>query len=165
MQLINLQGKHESMYEAADRLRGEYSKFGDLIVAIGRFIHEHARSVPNRKKIQSIIESRFTPAEEAYEKGMMSCGVVTNISSEMLKHLGYKVRFVHGECKQAVDHAWISILNPEDNTWREYDLTRADGSIPETHIKKQEVSSWEDIKEQIFNDHETLSGRQRERGI
>lgn len=161
----NLQEKQESLYVAVDRLKSEYPNLDDLVIAIGEFIHEHARSVPDRRQPQSIIESRFTPAEEAYEKGMMSCGVITNISTEMLKHVGYEVKLVHGECEESVDHAWISVLNPEDNTWKEYDLTRADGSIPETHIKKSEISSWDDIKDQILDDHETLGERQKQRGI
>lgn len=162
---LESQERKESLYEAADRLKGEHLHIDDLVLSIGKFIHEHARSIPDRIQPQSIIESRFTSAQDAYDKGMMSCGSITNISAEMLKHLGYEVKLIHGECEKSVDHAWISVLNPEDTTWKEYDLTRADGSIPETHVKKQEISSWGDMKDQILKDHETLAERRKKRGI
>ncbi len=157
--------KEESLQEVADRLKSEYANLDDLVVAIGKFIREHADTVSNSTQPQSIIESRFTPAEEAYRKGMMGCGVMANISAEMLRHLGYEIKFIHGECEQSVDHAWISVLDPKDGTWKEYDLTRVDASIPKTHIKKMEVSSWEDIKDQIYSDHETMRERRKQRGM
>jgi len=157
--------KQESLYEEADRLKKEYPNLDDLVVAIGIFIHQHSRSIPNRKQPKNIIESRFTPTAEAFEKGMISCGVLSNISAEMLRHVGYKVMLVHGECEKSVDHAWISVLNPETNTWKEYDLSREDGNILDTHVKKQEVFSWDDIKDQIIDDHKTLGVRQRRKGI
>ena len=151
------------MYEVAERLKLENPKFQDLVIAIGKFIHQHAKSVPNQRQPKSIIESRFTPAEEAFRVGMLSCGSISNISAAMLRHLGFKVKLVHGESKESVDHAWISVLNPENNEWKEYDLSRADGSIPNTHVKKGEVESWKEIRDQITKDHETLRKRRKER--
>lgn len=154
-----------SLYESAERLEEEHKNIKELVVATGKFIRDHARSLPERYKPKSIIESRFTPAEEAFQKGMTSCGAMANISAEMLRHLGFKVKLVHGESKESVDHAWISIYNPNTNSWKEYDLTRKNADIPPTHIKKGEVESWEDIRDQIINDHKTISDREKKRGL
>lgn len=153
------------MYKTAELLRKENKNTKDLVLAIGKFIKNHARSLPKQYKAKSIIESRFTPAEEAFKKGMLSCGAITNISTAMLRHLGFKVRLIHGEHEKSVDHAWISVCGPDTNLWTEYDLTRDDGIIPSTHKKKQEVDSWEEIKDQIQEDHDTLEERKNKRKI
>jgi hypothetical protein len=44
-------------------------------------------------------------------------------------------------------------------------MTRKDLDIPTTHIKKGEVDSWKDIRDQIESDHETLIERREKRGL
>jgi hypothetical protein len=155
------------LYSTAELLRSQYSETGDLVRAVGKFIHEHALAIPDDKRIQpkSMMESRFTYAEDAFAKGMVSCGAMATVSAEMLKHVGLQVKLVHGETDQSVDHAWISVLNPETNEWEQYDLTQQDGAVTPGHVTKLEADSWEDIREQIEGDSRTTSERQKEQGI
>ncbi len=137
----------------------------ELITAIQNAIMSHANSLTERYEPKSIIESRFIPAEEAYEKGIVSCGAMTNISAEILGHLGFEVKLIHGECKESVDHAWVSVFDPESKMWKEFDLTRKNAEVPSTHLKKSEVKSWEEIRKQIEDDHKTMIDRRKERGL
>ncbi len=151
------------MYKTAEFLRRENKNTKELVLAIGKFIKDRARSLPKQYKPKSILESRFTPAEEAFEKGMTSCGAITNISVAMLRHLGFKVKLIHGENKKSVDHAWISIYDPDKDLWTEYDLTEKNGTISPDHKKKLEVDSWEEIRDEIIEDHNTLEERRKQR--
>ena len=146
-------GEIVSMYQSAESLREENKTTKDIVLAIGKFIVKHTRSVDKPYQPKSILESRFTPAEEAFSKGMKSCGAIANISAEMLRHLGFEVKLVHGESEQSFDHEWISVRDPDTDSWVEFDLTRNDGDIPPAHKKKIEVNSWEEIREQIVKDH------------
>lgn len=152
-----------SIYSSAESMQKEHSDIPGLLFAFRKFIFDHANHVPPEKhrEPQSIIESRFTSPDEAFEAGMHSCGAVSNITAAMLRHLGYKVKFVHGETDDSVDHAWISVWLPEQERWAEYDLTRQNLDVPETHDKKSEVDSWDEIKNQIYSDHETLQERRK----
>lgn len=154
-----------SIYEPLELLRKEKKSTKELVLAIGDFILRHAKSLPEQYEPKSIIESRFTPAEEAFEKGMLSCGATANMSAAMLRHLGYEVKLVHGECDESVDHAWISVLDPEKNEWTPYDLTRPDGIVPPGNVVKGEVDSWDEIRDQIEDDHNTLNERRAVRGL
>ncbi len=151
----------ESILVEVDKLRELHRNPEELILAMGDHIRKHGWSVPNRRDPRSILESRFTPAQEAYEQGMVSCGSIASISSEMLRHLGYKVKLIHGEVPESVDHAWISVFQTDKNTWNQYDLTRLDGQVTPGHRVKLECDSWEDIREQIEEDHRTLLERQQ----
>ena len=156
-----------SLYQSAERLKEEYKNRStkDLILAVGKFIKDHAHSLPEQHKVKNIIESRFMPAEEAFNKGVISCGSIVNMSAEMLRHIGFKVKLIHGECEEMVDHAWISVFDPTDETWVEYDLTRKDGNVPHTHKIKLEVHSWDEIKDQIIEDDRTFRERREERNL
>ena len=157
----------ETLFAVAESLREKYPDTPSLVLAVGRFIFEHARQVSSEQRAQpkSMLESRFTSAQDAFEKGMMSCGSVASISAEMLRHLGLEVKLIHGETDQSVDHAWISVLNPETGVWEEYDLMQKDGAITPQHIKKAEAGSWEEIRGQIEEDNRTRKERQKKLGI
>ena len=156
--------KGETVYEAADRLRLKYPRTDDLVLAMGRYMRAHARTVKNPVRPRSIIESRFMPAAEAFRKGILSCGSMSNIATAMLRHLGFKVRLIHGEEADSVDHAWIAVYDLYSDSWKEYDLAkRLDGKVLDTHIKKAEVDSWEEIRGQIEEDHKTLQHRRAEK--
>ncbi len=157
--------KSESICELADKIGEKYKDIKDVVLAIQKVILDNAGSLPEKYKPKSIMESRFIPAEEAYKKGMTSCGAMVNISSEMLRHLGYKVKLIHGESKDSVDHAWISVFDSESDSWIEYDLTKKDAVVLTTNTKKMETDSWEEIRDQIMRDHETLEERRRKRGL
>jgi hypothetical protein len=117
----------------ADGLGKRFIDQKELILAIGHQIRDHARGIPKPREAQSILESRLTPAQQAYDEGMTSYGSVASISAEMLRHLGREVRLVHGEIPQSVDHAWIDVCDPDTKEWVQYDLTRPDGHITPEH--------------------------------
>lgn len=157
--------KEFSLHQQAEILKEKYENTPALVLAVGKLIMDHAGSVPEPYEPRSIMESRFTPAEEAFRKGMTSCGTLTNISAEILRHLGFRVKLVHGECEQSVDHAWISVYDPIKQVWTEYDLGRRDASVPHTHKRKMVVDSWEEIRAQIEQDHRTMRERRIVKGL
>lgn len=144
-----------TLHSKAEELRKEFPNHKDLIHAVQRFI----QSLPEKYSPTSIIESRFTSAEEAFEKGMMSCGAITNMATAMLRHVGLEVKLVHGEFEKSVDHAWISVLNAESGEWVSYDLTQDNPTDMPTHIEKTRADSWDDIRDLILDDHKTLRDR------
>ena len=154
-----------SMYDSLESLREENKTTKELVLAIGNFIVKHARSLPEEYEAKSILESRLTPPEEAFEKGLLSCGAIANMSASMLRHLGFEVKLIYGESEDSVDHAWISVLDPESNEWLQYDLTRGDGVVLPTNIMKGETDSWESVKDKILEDHTTYRERMEERGL
>lgn len=161
----SISGSH--LFEAVRKLQADSRDTKALVIAIRRFIIDHADTIPNedKRQPQTIIESRFTTAEEAFDTGMLSCGALANISSKMLRSLGYDVKLIHGESQNSVDHAWISVRDPVTHEWVEYDITRPEVDIPETHMKKREVGSWEEIENEITSDHESLRARRKARYI
>ncbi len=149
-----------TLYSQAELLREKYPATKELVLAVGKFIC----SRPEKSQPKSIIESRFTSADDAFEKGMLSCGAIANMSAAMLRHVGLEVKLIHGEFEKSVDHAWISVLDPESGEWASYDLTRKDPLEMPTHVEKARVDSWDDIRGQILSDHETLRERRIARG-
>ena len=147
------------MYKAAKNFRKRFSNTHDLALATGRYLVEHAQKLPKQYEPKSILESRFTPPAEAFRRGMLSCGAIANIAAEMLRFVGIKVKLIHGESAESVDHAWISAYCPENKKWVEYDLTRENGKVPLTHKKKIECNNWQEIRKQILKDHETYEAR------
>jgi len=132
-----------SLNAFAEEMRKHNIGTRDLLLHVRQFIIDHAGTIPHnvRREPKSIIESRFTTAQEAFDSGMLSCGAMANIAAEVLRNVGYEVRFVHGECKESVDHAWISVRALGDDNWVEFDVTRPALDIPSTHIRKTEVTS------------------------
>jgi hypothetical protein len=157
--------KKYPLYDSLESLREENKTTKELVLAIGNFIVRHAKSLPEKYEAKSILESRFTPAEEAFEKGLLSCGAIANMSASVLRHLGFEVKLIYGESEDSVDHAWISVLEPESNEWVQYDLTRGDGVVLPTNVMKGETDSWESIKDKILEDHATYRERMEKRGL
>ena len=157
----------EQLHSEAESLKARHSDVRDLVIGIQNFLRKRASSIPKeqRKQPETILESRLTSAEEAFQGGMLSCGTLATMSAEMLRHLGYEVRLVHGESAESVDHAWIEVKNPDSEQWEAYDLTRGEADVPDTHVKKREVQSWYEIRDQLESDHETMIERRRERGL
>lgn len=115
--------KHK-IYKEAEKLARENKTTHDLVLAIGQHLGKHFSSVKGKYITKDILESRFTPAEEAFDKGMVSCGSVVNISTAMLRHVGVMVELIHGRVPESRNHAWISVYEPEKREWVEYDLSR-----------------------------------------
>lgn len=152
----------QTLFAAAEFLKKKHSSTDELIKAIQSFIFKRSHKVEKAYEPRDIVESRFMPADEAFEKGVVTCGSLTNISSTMLRHVGYQVKLVHGECEQGVDHAWISVFVPEKNEWVEYDLATQDTKTAPGHVQKAVVNSWEEIRSQIENDRDTVQAREKE---
>jgi len=154
------QNFHDStpIYSEAKELFKKHSSVKNLILRIRFYITKHAFSLPERYKPKSILESRFTPPLEAFNKGMLSCGALTNISAEMLRSVGFKVRLIHGENSKSVDHAWLSVYE-KGKGWVQYDLTRKELDITPEHKVKMICDDWEDIRDQILKDHQTYQTR------
>lgn len=148
----------ETLFTQVEILREKYPITRDLVLAVGRYILERGFSMPSRYIPRTILESRFITAEEAFEKGALSCGAVSTVAAAMLRHVGLQVKLIHGEHSGSVDHAWISVLEPESNTWVSYDLSLNPKDMS-THVEKARVDSWEEIRRQIESDHETLKER------
>lgn len=155
----------ESIFDLADHITEIHKELPEIIQAIQKGILDHARLLQERYEPKSIVESRFTPAEEAFKKGILSCGAMANMATAILRYLGYEVKLVHGESEESVDHAWISVHDQITDSWDQYDLTREVLDVPPTHVVKKEVDSWDDIKDEIVNDHETLRERRKVRGL
>ncbi|MFA7216462.1 MAG: hypothetical protein WC095_00550 [Candidatus Paceibacterota bacterium] len=155
----------ESVSELATEISEKYKSLPDIMLAIQEGVNSRMKSLSSTYQPKSIIESRFTSAEEVYKKGMKSCGAIVNISAEALRLLGFKVKLIHGETLDSVDHAWIKALNPETNEWEQYDLTNEDLKVSQENTIKYEVDSWEEIRDQIEEDHRTLRARRKERGL
>ena len=89
----------------------------DLIPSIKAYLFSHFDSMGQTQGPSSILESRFIPPEEAFEKGMRSCGTVVNIASDMLREVDYEVKKVHGSVPQSRDHAWMKVRRPGEKLW------------------------------------------------
>lgn len=155
--------KSQSIYAAADELFHQGETLPQIIKKIRAFILDHASSLEDKRRPRTIIESRFTPPQKAFEQGMLSCGAMTNITAEMLRHYGFQVRLIHGENAKSVDHAWLKVMVTDTDHWEEFDITRPMLDVPATHKIKFQVNSWDEIKEQIVEDSKTLNARRRAR--
>ena len=146
----------KNIWKIAEELNAENKDLYQLLLAIRKHIYEHSGGIESTKA-RTILESRFTPPEEAYAKKMRSCGSTAGIAALMLRHLGYQVKLIDGRIPQTRDHAWISIFNPKSRDWEQYDLTEKDVMVTPEHVVELECESWEDIREHIEAAHETYS--------
>lgn len=147
------------LIELANRVKERVEGLEGRVLEVQKIIVEHALSLPERIEPQSILESRFMPVDEAFDKGALSCGAMTNIGAEMLKTMGYEVKKVHGEDENSVDHAWLLVKEPGSGEWSPYDLTRKGAKVGEHHRVKKIVSDWEEIRGEIESDHTTYGQR------
>ncbi len=152
---IRLKEKNKPLGEIAEELNDP--NLETLIQNIAKNIRRNEVKVGGAKRATDILSSRFMPAQEAYDQGISSCGTITNISAEMLRHLGYKVKLVHGRIPQTPTHAWISVQDKEkEDEWHQYDLTHKDSQITPEHKPEYFVDSWEEIRpflENWYKDH------------
>jgi len=134
----------------------ESNNLPDLLGRMRRYLDEHFDSFDKEEVpyFESILESRFLPAEHEFDNGMRSCGSKTNISAEMLRHLGYEVKKVHGSVPKSIHHAWISIKNPESDEWKQYDLTQKNNEVTSEHNVIAICDEWEEIKDVLKEAHE-----------
>ncbi len=137
----------------AEKLKQENIGLKELILAIREYLNSHFDSLGRSYEAHSILESRFTPAEIAFNIGMSSCGSKTNIATEMLRHIGYEVKKVHGSNAQSSDHAWITVKDLGGNKWKQFDITQEDCEITNQHKMISICHDWGEIKGFIEKAH------------
>jgi transglutaminase-like putative cysteine protease len=127
------------------------------LLAIQIHISKHANGIDDRLQPKTLLESRLTPPDEAYARGMLSCGTIAGIAAEMLRHLGFQVKLVDGRIPETQDHAWISVYNPDNKSWEQYDLTKKDLIVNPGHIVELECNNWEEIREHLETAHSSYT--------
>ncbi|MFC1700399.1 transglutaminase domain-containing protein [Patescibacteria group bacterium] len=135
------------------KISNDSNSLGDLVVGIQIYINNHYGNSEKTYSPQSIIESRFTPPEVAFNIPMTSCGSMVNIATEMLRHLGYEVKKIHGSVPESSDHAWIKVRNKETQEWVPFDITKKDCDVTEEHKEIAECAEWEEISDLIAKAH------------
>lgn len=145
----------------ANNLAKKTDTLNDLVINIQRYLNNHFSGKKNRYRARSILESRFVPSKIAFSIGMQSCGSLTNIAVDMLRHLGYTVKKIHGSIPQSTDHSWIKVMSPKNNEWEAYDITQKDCKISGNHKEIAECNDWSEIAEQLIKAH--LGYKQRKR--
>lgn len=123
----------------------------NLILAIREYLIYHFENLGKTYHANSILESRFTPAEIAFDIGMNSCGSKTNIATEMLRHVGFEVKKIHGSIPESADHAWISVKDPINSVWKSFDITKPDCKVTKDHKSIAECQEWQEINDFIQN--------------
>lgn len=142
---------NEILLGVVEDLRRRNLDTQSLLQAIQDNIVSHSQNMRHPYVAENILESRFTLPEEAYKKGMTSCGAMANIGAFILRNLGHEVKLVHGSIPTSKDHAWLKVK--EGGDWKEYDLTNG-GNLPrEGRIIKNECGNWEEIRDVIEKDH------------
>jgi hypothetical protein len=129
------------------------SDLSSTVIEIKNYLNKYFRNNKISYKPHSIIESRFIPTEVAFFIGMQSCGSITNIVTDMLRHLGYEVKKVHGSIPQSADHSWIKVRNQETDIWESYDMTQRDCKVSASHTEIAECDEWIDIADEIVKSH------------
>lgn len=130
----------------AEDLKNKGLNLEKLILAIREYLVFHFENLGKTYQANSILESRFTPGEIAFNIGLNSCGSKTNIATEMLRHIGYEVKKVHGSIPESVDHAWVNVKDPVDGIWKCFDITKLDCKVTTDHKIIAECNEWSDIK-------------------
>lgn len=160
MSLPHKPNKATNLVTLADEIRNEALE--QQLKRIRDAIYTHAREVGGPFEVKNIKTSRFTPAQEAYEKGYISCGTIVNIAVEVLRNLDYTVKRVHGSIPQTPTHAWISVKDKKTNIWHQYDLTKKDFQISARYHQEFMVNDWNEIKEvieTIYNTNHQITDR------
>ena len=127
----------------------EIGQIHDLVLSIRHVIMDNLSRFEEVKETEDIIESRFMSTEKAMEEGYISCGIVTNIATEILRKKGFSVKKVHGYTDTTPTHAWISVENPITKEWEDYDLEQKDCTITENHVELARCDDWEEIRSLI----------------
>lgn len=97
----------------------------------------------------TIMQSRFAPASEVVDTGMLSCGSLATLSAALLRHRGYEVALVHGRFRDN-PHAWIRVRIP-GKRWRPFDPSDPYSRHPEgrNYDTKLVCADWAEIKEEL----------------
>lgn len=147
----------------ADELYEKNPSLEKLIPAIMEYLDAYYKQLKNRAKPQSIVESRLTSPKVAFEKGMWSCGIHVNIVTEMLRHLGFEVKKIHGSVPDSIDHAWIKAKDPKTGAWEEFDFSYPDCKVTPEHKIIAECDEWSEIDDKIKKAHQDFLDKKNNR--
>lgn len=155
--------------EKAEELRQWLSSSEQLPVKLQEIIRESSREISleeflkgakkklfnsygdKRDKAKSFADSRFTPIDQMVERGMVSCGAMTNIFGTLLREMGVPVRFVHGsflkeDKNKESRHSWLEIYNPLSNVWFEIDPTHPEFGMRPESKRIRVYHDWAEMK-------------------
>ncbi len=133
----------------ADELNSQHLSIDQLILAIREYLISHFENLGKSYKANSILESRYTPSGIAFNIGLNTCGSKVNIATDMLRHIGYDVKKIHGTIPNSPDHAWLKVKDRDINIWKSYDLTISDCNITKDHKVIAECWEWTEINNMI----------------
>lgn len=134
----------------AEKLSRKAASLPELVYLLKNYLDTHFSNLEHNYKTRSLLESRFTPPEIAFNIGMKSCGSLVNIVTDMLRHVGYKVKKIHGSIPKSKDHAWIRVKNPESKEWQDFDLTNKNLDITPEYTEIVACDDWNDLEEYIL---------------
>lgn len=142
-------------YGMAREIALDHPSLDQFIPAVAQYLTQYFSQFPVKQNPRDILESRFTPSQEAFSRGMRSCGTLTNIATEMLREAGFEVKKIHGSVPESPDHAWLSVKNLKTGEWEQVDLTRPDINYKTTpdHKLIAECNDWEEIRDIIEEAH------------
>jgi len=129
----------------------------ELITNFRNYLNNYFKHSGKIYRPKSILESRFTPAKVAFKVNMSSCGSQVNIITEMLRHIGYDVKKVHGSTPQSRDHAWLRMRENAYSSWKDFDPTQKDCLITPEHKEIAICNEWIELADEIAGAH--LSNR------
>jgi len=100
---------------------------------------------------KSFSDSRFTPINEMIERGMVSCGAMSNIFSAVLRKYGIAIKLVHGilsgqDPNGTHRHGWLEVYDPISSSWSEIDPTTRDFRKRNDAIRRKVYHSWSALK-------------------
>jgi hypothetical protein len=134
--------------QQAEQLASKVNSLEELVSAMREYLRKHLQSTSQTYSPKSILESRFTPAPVAFKISMSSCGSKTNIITDMLRHVGYEVKKIHGSIPESKDHAWLQVRNASGE-WQEFDVTRPDCAVTPDHRTIVVCDEWDELFEEI----------------
>ena len=103
-----------------------------------------------RDHAKSFADSRFTSLPEMIERGMVSCGALSNIFGNVLRKFEIPTKFIHGRYNhQTMEkedrHSWLEIYNPLDRTWIKIDPTKNDFKVLSEAIRLKTYHDWQEL--------------------
>lgn len=104
-----------------------------------------------RGQAKNFEDSRFTAIDQMIQRGMISCGAMTNIFTVVLRKLGMPVKMIHGYMKsqdlaKGSRHSWIEIYDKDTGCWKSFDPTQKDFLVAADAVKTREYHNWEELK-------------------
>jgi hypothetical protein len=111
-----------------------------------------------KDKGKSFKDSRFTSLEKMMDRGMVTCGAMTEITGTALRKFGIPTKMIHGilesQKKSFIKsvllknrHSWLEIYVPKTKEWLPLDPTQNDFNLFPDAEKIKEYHDWDELKE------------------